>query len=174
MHACLLVLVVLIIAVNGELFMRSLLLFEAEELPDPMQLLPRQDSLELLGPGASLASLAIVPQSTNLTISCTDAFLAIVRNDYPSQICTPGGEIHLRNVTVTGIMEGDVLVASLIEDLAISARLLYDLAKLPDEMRASRGITPRKKRLLDATATGKILRTIVVRVESDTSMYQEQ
>jgi hypothetical protein len=161
----------LILAVNGELFMRSLLIFEAEELSDPMQLLPRQSSLSLLSRGPSLASLALVPQSTNLTISCTDAFLAIIRNDHPSQICTPGGEISLRNVTVTGIMEGDILVASLIEDLAISARLLYDLAKLPDEMRISRGITPRKKRVLDATATGKLLRTVVVRVENDVNTY---
>jgi hypothetical protein len=155
--------------IYAELYMRSLMIFEAEEVPIQMNLLDRQQFLNLTSFSAPIATLEITPGSRNLTIICQEALVAIVRDDNPSQICQPGGEQTLRNVMITGIKDGDVLIASLVEDPAIPSRLLYDLLKLSDDLKQSKGVTTRKRRLFDATAAGQLLRSIVLRIEEDIS-----
>lgn len=150
----------------GSLILRSMLIFEAEEgLPEQMELFEQRSSVELTTLGNSYAKLVIPPASFNLTATCRDAIAMVVRGGFASSICTPRGESVFHNMTIFGIRANDMLVAAVVENVNTGAKLLRDLGQLPADVMTSEGVTPLKKRIYDAVASGPLLRVIVLRIE---------
>lgn len=114
-----------------------------------------------------MADLTITEGSTILTIACRDSIVLVVRKGSTSELCTAWADPGLRAMNVTGLKAGDMLVASLVEDVTISPLIIKDLAKLPAEVRASERLSGNKKKIFDATAEGHLARTIVIRIEQD-------
>lgn len=156
-------------AESDNFYLRSILIVEAEEgLPNKLELLSRQESIRLTTNGESFVELHIPEQSRNLTVTCQDAIVLVSRGGQSNEICMPRGISNKKHsVTVSGIREDDIIIASVPSNVNIPSRIIHNLANLPSEVYLSDKTTPLKELVYEATSDGSLLRTIVLRVERE-------
>lgn len=161
--------------VHASLYFRFIMIIEAEEgLPDKLDLLQREKMVNLTSFDSSQTTLSLPNVGNNLTVTCRDSYVMALRDKRPSEICNLSGDSRKKTVTVAGIRHGDILIASLVEDVTISARVVRDLAGLAEELRIKGVPTPKKKRIIDATAMGQLLRTAVLVVQEHKDEPQDE
>lgn len=162
----------LIASSHASISLHSLMLIEAEEGQlNSLTLSPRTFELDLSTntTTAAYANLKVVPGTATIFLTCRDAIVMIIRHGTTLEICSPWSATEERVMNLNGVRVGDYMVMSVVEDVAtLSPNIMRNLAQLPLEFRTKGPKHPKyRNSVLDATAEGKLARTVVLKVEQD-------